>query len=153
MMRLHRLGLTSADVCSALLCSLLLGTDTVDALLYCYSALYLACVLMFFSDFLHCIINNDFIICVACSNIVVNVSADKPGKGRDFYHTCYALSGLSIAQHHHSPATARSCYGDSGNMIKRTAAVFNIGADKAAAALKFYSIMPHTHEELIALAE
>ena len=24
---------------------------------------------------------------------------DKPGKSRDFYHTCYALSGLSVAQH------------------------------------------------------
>lgn len=24
---------------------------------------------------------------------------DKPGKGADLYHTCYALSGLSIAQH------------------------------------------------------
>jgi hypothetical protein len=24
---------------------------------------------------------------------------DKPGKSRDFYHSCYALSGLSIAQH------------------------------------------------------
>uniref|UniRef100_A0A3B3Z849 Prenyltransferase alpha-alpha toroid domain-containing protein n=1 Tax=Periophthalmus magnuspinnatus TaxID=409849 RepID=A0A3B3Z849_9GOBI len=24
---------------------------------------------------------------------------DKPGKARDFYHTCYCLSGLSIAQH------------------------------------------------------
>ena len=28
---------------------------------------------------------------------------DKPGKSRDFYHTCYALSGLSVAQH--SPYT------------------------------------------------
>ncbi len=24
---------------------------------------------------------------------------DKPSKGRDFYHTCYCLSGLSSAQH------------------------------------------------------
>nr|XP_054759322.1 protein farnesyltransferase subunit beta-like [Lytechinus pictus] len=24
---------------------------------------------------------------------------DKPGKARDFYHTCYCLSGLSVAQH------------------------------------------------------
>ncbi|CAM0137270.1 unnamed protein product [Umbelopsis sp. WA50703] len=26
--------------------------------------------------------------------------ADKPGVGPDYYHTCYCLSGLSIAQHH-----------------------------------------------------
>ena len=24
---------------------------------------------------------------------------DKPGKSRDYYHTCYALSGLSVAQY------------------------------------------------------
>lgn len=24
---------------------------------------------------------------------------DKPSKGRDFYHSCYNLSGLSVAQH------------------------------------------------------
>lgn len=24
---------------------------------------------------------------------------DKPGKPRDVYHTCYTLSGLSVAQH------------------------------------------------------
>lgn len=24
---------------------------------------------------------------------------DKPGKGPDYYHTCYCLSGLSVAQH------------------------------------------------------
>lgn len=24
---------------------------------------------------------------------------DKPGKSRDFYHTCYCLSGLSVSQH------------------------------------------------------
>jgi len=23
---------------------------------------------------------------------------DKPGKGRDYYHTCYGLSGLSVSQ-------------------------------------------------------
>ena len=24
---------------------------------------------------------------------------DKPGKGRDYYHTCYGLSGLSVSQY------------------------------------------------------
>jgi len=24
---------------------------------------------------------------------------DKPGKGRDYYHTCYGLSGLSVTQY------------------------------------------------------
>ncbi|CAI6000663.1 unnamed protein product [Closterium sp. NIES-64] len=29
---------------------------------------------------------------------------DKPGKARDYYHTCYALSGLTAAQHSHPVA-------------------------------------------------
>eukprot|EP00479_Gromia_sphaerica_P010397 TRINITY_DN4766_c0_g1_i1.p1 TRINITY_DN4766_c0_g1~~TRINITY_DN4766_c0_g1_i1.p1 ORF type:complete len:98 (+),score=19.50 TRINITY_DN4766_c0_g1_i1:37-294(+) len=33
---------------------------------------------------------------------------DKPGKLRDYYHTCYALSGLSVAQHDlHQPAEGK----------------------------------------------
>lgn len=34
-------------------------------------------------------------------NEVISVGGgrDKPGKSRDFYHTCYSLSGLSLAQH------------------------------------------------------
>ena len=28
---------------------------------------------------------------------------DKPGKSRDFYHTCYTLSGLALAQIFASP--------------------------------------------------
>lgn len=31
---------------------------------------------------------------------------DKPGKRRDYYHTCYCLSGLSIAQHMGRPPGA-----------------------------------------------
>lgn len=34
-----------------------------------------------------------------CSQQIEGGMRDKPGKGRDFYHTCYALSGLSVAQH------------------------------------------------------
>lgn len=40
---------------------------------------------------------------------------DKPGKSKDFYHTCYCLSGLSASQH---------CFGS-----KR---VINISGDEAA---------------------
>jgi hypothetical protein len=39
------------------------------------------------------------------AKIMLNVSCidlciDKPGKSRDFYHSCYAMSGLSLSQHH-----------------------------------------------------
>jgi protein farnesyltransferase subunit beta len=36
---------------------------------------------------------------LACSQVNEGGFQDKPGAGRDFYHTCYCLSGLSIAQH------------------------------------------------------
>lgn len=47
---------------------------------------------------------------------------DKPSKGRDFYHSCYALSGLSIAQYYDLDVEGRShdifVYGDVDNVIK-----------------------------------
>lgn len=85
--------------------------------------------------------------------IFIFIFIDKPGKGRDFYHSCYALSGLSIAQHHHNDnntnGSGKDCYGDSGNLLRRTSAVFNIGTEKLMAALAFYTHMPHTHDALL----
>uniref|UniRef100_A0A673Y9S1 Protein farnesyltransferase subunit beta n=1 Tax=Salmo trutta TaxID=8032 RepID=A0A673Y9S1_SALTR len=37
-------------------------------------------------------------ILLCCQNTAGGL-LDKPGKSRDFYHTCYCLSGLSVAQH------------------------------------------------------
>jgi protein farnesyltransferase subunit beta len=37
---------------------------------------------------------------LVCSQVNEGGFQDKPGAGRDFYHTCYCLSGLSIAQHY-----------------------------------------------------
>ena len=84
------------------------------------------------------------------SNVVNNVvicCIDKPGKGRDFYHSCYALSGLSIAQH--NDGNSGGLYGDSGNLVRRTSAVFNIGTEKVTAALSLFSSLPNTHEALL----
>ncbi|KAF3582631.1 hypothetical protein DY000_02033975 [Brassica cretica] len=36
---------------------------------------------------------------ILCSMVPRGGFRDKPGKPRDFYHTCYCLSGLSVAQH------------------------------------------------------
>eukprot|EP01038_Epipyxis_sp_PR26KG_P005976 gene5976-8231_t len=103
---------------------------------------------------------------------------DKPGKSRDFYHSCYALSGLSIAQ---SCITAPSeeennekiesnlnendldemdledkfrgyqVYGDFDNLLKPTSVIFNIGLEKLKIALEFYGKLPSSHQELISL--
>ncbi|XP_026742999.1 protein farnesyltransferase subunit beta [Trichoplusia ni] len=38
-------------------------------------------------------------IIICCQALPSGGFIDKPGKHRDIYHTCYALSGLSVAQH------------------------------------------------------
>ncbi|EDM03672.1 rCG62367, isoform CRA_b [Rattus norvegicus] len=56
---------------------------------------------------------------------------DKPGKSRDFYHTCYCLSGLSIAQHFGSGAMLHDVVmGVPENVLQPTHPVYNIGPDK-----------------------
>jgi protein farnesyltransferase subunit beta len=42
---------------------------------------------------------------VRCTQDTNGGLRDKPSKGRDFYHSCYCLSGLSIAQHFGGMAT------------------------------------------------
>ena len=75
---------------------------------------------------------------------------DKPSKPRDFYHTCYCLSGLSVAQHYGGGAIV----GDSdANRIGRTHALFNVRHDMVSKALKYYSKLPCTHKELMAGAK
>lgn len=68
---------------------------------------------------------------------------DKPGKSRDFYHTCYCLSGLSVAQHfgnmdlHHEMILGRE-----ENRLAPTHPVYNICPEKVAQALQFFHRLP-----------
>lgn len=68
---------------------------------------------------------------------------DKPGKARDFYHTCYCLSGLSVAQHfiakHHMKVEA---VGGEENILKPIHPLYNIGADSAIAVIKHFKDLP-----------
>ena len=107
---------------------------------------------------------------------------DKPGKGRDFYHSCYALSGLAIAQSFALPGTVAGAagvaaagagtggpgafalpsksksspaqvFGDLDNILEPTSAVFNIGLPKLHRALHYFAAQPRwTHDEMLALA-
>jgi protein farnesyltransferase subunit beta len=53
---------------------------------------------------------------------------DKPSKPRDFYHSCYNLSGLSIAQHCDSGAKV---YGDpEQTRVGRTHPCYNIRVER-----------------------
>ncbi|CAN4082456.1 unnamed protein product [Withania somnifera] len=72
---------------------------------------------------------------------------DKPGKGRDHYHTCYCLSGLSIAQYSwtdeaDSPPLPRDVFGlYSRNLLEQVHPLFNIELDRYFEARKFFSCL------------
>ena len=55
---------------------------------------------------------------------------DKPGKPPDLYHTCYALSGLSLAQHAGDEVVL---LGTPANLVEKTDPVHNVLAGKAEA--------------------
>merc|ERR1711915_1154581 len=64
---------------------------------------------------------------------------DKPGKSRDFYHTCYTLSGLSVAQHYsYLSQDSLSVLGNPKNVVEPTHPVYNVCVNAAADANKFF---------------
>lgn len=92
-----------------------------------------------------------------CSQQVEGGMRDKPGKSRDFYHTCYALSGLAVAQHPLTDGPIDSMepfqvYGAVENMLQPTSAVYNIGRGKLSRAMAFFRSdpsAPRTDDELV----
>lgn len=65
---------------------------------------------------------------------------DKPGKGRDYYHTCYCLSGLSVAQHSY-PGARLSIFGDESNLVHRVSHRHNIRVERVAAARARFGVL------------
>lgn len=59
---------------------------------------------------------------------------DKPGKGADYYHTCYCLSGLSLAQH-----CSGLVLGPRENLLCETDAACNVLVEKLAQARAFFA--------------
>ncbi|CAN0221848.1 unnamed protein product [Ascophyllum nodosum] len=82
-----------------------------------------------------------------CSQQVDGGLRDKPGKPRDFYHTCYTLSGLSVAQH--CLTDKPSVVGDPSNQLRPTNPVYNIAEDKAKRAAVYFAKLPSDHDFLI----
>ena len=96
---------------------------------------------------------------------------DKPGKSRDNYHTCYALSGLSVAQQY-GPGWNRNgeddknvknvdgenedededdkcyVYGNEGNRLQPTHPVYNITLDKVNRSKLYFDTLPCSHQVL-----
>ena len=97
---------------------------------------------------------------------------DKPGKSRDNYHTCYALSGLSVAQQY-GPRTRNGnddndddddeddsddsddamyfVYGNTTNRVEPTHPVYNLRLDKVKAARLFFDGLSCNHDELMSV--
>jgi len=69
---------------------------------------------------------------------------DKPGKGRDYYHTCYALSGLSVAQYIMSATSPddANVIGVDTNKVKPTHPLYNVTLDSAISASAFFDKLP-----------
>ncbi|GBN51621.1 Protein farnesyltransferase subunit beta [Araneus ventricosus] len=73
---------------------------------------------------------------------------DKPGKTKDYYHTCYALSGLSVAQHFHNGIKGQdTVVGHYDNELIPTHPIYNICVPSAIQAIQYfqhltYPVMP-----------
>ena len=71
-----------------------------------------------------------------CAQDVHGGLRDKPSKNRDFYHSCYNLSGLSVAQH----CDKSELYGhQSLSKVGQTHPCYNIQIDHANYVLKYFS--------------
>lgn len=68
---------------------------------------------------------------------------DKPGKGPDFYHTCYTLSGMSVAQHFTTTAIHKKCVvGHPANELVPVHALYNVGVEAAVMASQYFNNLP-----------
>ncbi|XP_075282041.1 protein farnesyltransferase subunit beta isoform X2 [Opisthocomus hoazin] len=67
---------------------------------------------------------------------------DKPGKSRDFYHTCYCLSGLAIAQHFGSGDLHREVVLGVPENRLATHPVYNIAPEKVVRAAMHFLQLP-----------
>jgi len=72
---------------------------------------------------------------------------DKPGKSRDFYHTCYTLSGLAVSQNlpssYDGPEDSNEAVlGDPANRLMTTHPLFNISHEAVEEARQYFSTRP-----------
>jgi protein farnesyltransferase subunit beta len=76
---------------------------------------------------------------------------DKPGKARDFYHTCYCLSGLSVAQHFaEGKLSSTRVIGDKKNQLFPIHPLFNIGIEAVRSAHLYFDSVTHQSDDLLA---
>ncbi|RHY86314.1 hypothetical protein DYB37_011407 [Aphanomyces astaci] len=71
--------------------------------------------------------------------LAVSGLRDKPGKSRDHYHSCYVLSGLSVAQTYGGVVV-----GDGANRLIPTHPAYNIGWDKVHRIHSYFHVVGKT---------
>ncbi|ONI19544.1 hypothetical protein PRUPE_3G284100 [Prunus persica] len=79
-----------------------------------------------------------------CSQEEKGGMKDKPGLSRDFYHTCYCLSGLSVCQHmwsdeEDSPVLPRALMGSYSNLLEPIHPLFNVVLEQYHEAREFFT--------------
>lgn len=68
---------------------------------------------------------------------------DKPDKNKDYYHTCYALSGLSVAQHFASGQIGRvKVVGHQDNEVCPIHPIYNLCVQSALEATEYFKSLP-----------
>ncbi|KAK4272096.1 hypothetical protein QN277_020695 [Acacia crassicarpa] len=78
-----------------------------------------------------------------CSQELEGGLRDKPGKRRDYYHTCYCLSGLSVCQYSSSkdpdrPPLPKSVLGPYSNLLEPVHPLFNVVLERYHEAHQFF---------------
>ncbi|XP_010441123.1 PREDICTED: protein farnesyltransferase subunit beta [Camelina sativa] len=78
-----------------------------------------------------------------CSKMPDGGFRDKPRKPRDFYHTCYCLSGLSVAQHawlkdEDTPPLTRDVLGSYSNLLEPVDLLHNVVIDRYNEAIEYF---------------
>lgn len=82
----------------------------------------------------------------ACCQDLEGGLRDKPPKYRDYYHTCYALAGLSMTQHNEDPARPTCLGGHTAtDVLKRIDATHAISVEKVRRAKHFFQSLPPVH--------
>lgn len=63
---------------------------------------------------------------------------DKPGKSADYYHSCYSLSGVAIAQH----GLTGPCSIDGTEVLRRVDIFYNVNLSKSEHAASYFCDLP-----------
>ncbi|XP_041004614.1 protein farnesyltransferase subunit beta [Juglans microcarpa x Juglans regia] len=79
-----------------------------------------------------------------CAQVMEGGLRDKPGKPRDYYHTCYSLSGLSVCQYSESPdedspPLPSAVMGPYSNLLERIHPLFNVVVERYYEAHEFFA--------------